>query len=138
MLTRLALIDRQLYRLPDVYTLPLIIGGIGLNAALENGLPHQAIWGALLGYAIFWAIGALFYKLRGTEGLGLGDAKLFAAAGAWVGATYLPYVLLIASICPLIVALVRQRSRDTRIPFGPWIALGFWIVWLWRCAFDLV
>ena len=67
-------------------------------------------------------------------GLRVGDAKLLAAGGAWVGAYGLPIVLLIASGAGLIVALIAaQRSRASHESaasvVGPCRALGVWVVW---------
>ncbi len=81
-------------------------------------------------------IGWLYHRYRGLDGLGLGDAKLFAAAGAWVGAEGLSTVLLMACGSALVAALVWQqfdKSMDgqTAIPFGPFLAFGFWVVWLY-------
>ncbi|MEP3022290.1 MAG: A24 family peptidase [Sulfitobacter sp.] len=81
MLGLLVRIDLREKRLPDRYTLPLIVLGLSLNAYAGGTLPVGEIWGAIVGYVTFWALGSLFFRLRGQEGLGLGDAKLLAAAG---------------------------------------------------------
>ena len=122
-------IDLKSYRLPDIYTLPLVALGIGVNAVLQWAVPTQSLWGAAVGFAVFWLIGAVFYRLYHHEGLGLGDAKLFAAAGAWLGVALLPYVLLIAACSALIFAVVTGKNRESPIAFGPWLALGFLIGW---------
>ena len=66
--------------------LPLIV--LGLAAAW--GLAPDELWdrvaGAMCGYLLLWAVAWVYRRLRGRDGLGLGDAKLLAAAGAWVGA----------------------------------------------------
>jgi len=129
-LLRLAMVDLHTFRLPDVYTLPLIVIGVSLNAILAGGLPHGAIWGAVVGYGVMWGLGALFFHRSGREGLGLGDAKLFAAAGAWVGLGYLPAVLLLAAGGALAVALIARRGPQDAIAFGPWLAAAFWVVWV--------
>jgi prepilin signal peptidase PulO-like enzyme (type II secretory pathway) len=72
--------------------------------------------------------------VRGRVGLGGGDAKLFAAIGAWIGWPGLPSVLLISGFAGLTYAFLRGRGRlrpHDRIPFGPALALGGWIVWLY-------
>jgi leader peptidase (prepilin peptidase)/N-methyltransferase len=74
--------------------------------------------------------------LRGREGMGLGDAKLAAAAGAWLGLEPLPSVLLLASIAGIawILASTLFRGREAlsqRIPFGVPLSLAIWIVWLY-------
>ena len=67
---------------------------------------------------------------------GLGDVKLFAAAGAWVGWQGLPSVLLIGAAAGLAAACILGRPKGARGPresvaFGPYLALGLWITWLY-------
>ncbi|MEQ1697432.1 MAG: A24 family peptidase, partial [Hyphomicrobiaceae bacterium] len=69
----------------------------------------------------------------------LGDAKLFAAAGAWTGLEGLSTVLLYGSLAALIwtgVCAIRGREvlRTTPLAFGPFLAFGFWWVWLYGPA----
>ena len=71
----------------------------------------------------------------GREGLGLGDAKLFAAAGAWVSWEGLPSVLLLAAAGALAWHLGAARWGGRRLegrelPFGPYLAAALWLVWL--------
>jgi leader peptidase (prepilin peptidase)/N-methyltransferase len=68
--------------------------------------------------------------------MGLGDAKLLAASGAWLGAEGLPGVLLWASGSALVgILIARWRgetlSASTRVPFGPFLAFGTWLVWVY-------
>ena len=129
LLAVIAVIDWRSLRIPDRLSLPLIGAGLVL-AAVGPRLGDHLI-GAVLGYALLAGFGAAFYRFRGVEGLGLGDAKLFAAAGAWLGWQGLPAVLLVAALGGLAFALATgQARRDRTIAFGPWLALGFWLVWL--------
>ena len=78
----------------------------------------------------------VYERLRSRPGLGLGDAKLLAAAGAWLGLEALPSVLLVATgtalFCVGMAVLLGKRITATsRIPFGPFLATAFWIVWLY-------
>jgi leader peptidase (prepilin peptidase)/N-methyltransferase len=71
--------------------------------------------------------------LRGREGLGQGDAKLLAAGGAWLGWEALPWVVLLAAMLGLALALFRRArgvalTRETALPFGPPLALAIWII----------
>ena len=80
-------------------------------------------------------IASVYRRVRGREGLGLGDAKLLAAAGAWLGWQALPSVVLIAAACGLALALATalgggKLGWTSRIAFGPHLALAFWLVWL--------
>lgn len=110
-------------------SLPLICAGLVLSGyATEIGLPDRLI-GMGLGFLIFWAIGEVYFRMRGNEALGLGDAKLYAAAGAWLGWSYLPEVLLIATLSGLLFAALRPQSRQEGLAFGPWLAAGMVLSW---------
>ncbi|KAA0916357.1 prepilin peptidase [Aquicoccus porphyridii] len=136
-LARLTWIDFRTLRIPDLYTFPLIAAGLAL-ATTEGGvgLPASAI-GGLAGFALFWVVGHLHFLRRGVDGLGLGDAKLFAACGTWLGYMLLPHVLLVASLSGLAFAIACRHASDPRIPFGPFLSLGFLLVWL-GTRFQLV
>ncbi len=130
-----SIIDARHFILPDVITLPLTVMGLGI-AAIFGGLTiFESAIGAVAGYASFWLIASLYKRRRGIDGLGLGDAKLMAAAGAWCGVLLLPFVVLVGSVSALIwVAIAalytRQLKATSAIPFGPFLSLGFIIVWL--------
>lgn len=139
-LLALAWIDWEHMRLPDALTLPLV--PVGLLATLwlgpgpdPDGATDHAL-AATLGYAGFRAVELLYRRLRGRDGLGQGDAKLAAAAGAWVGLDGLGPVVLIAALAGLATGLLRAMRRpgtlgDTLgapVPFGPCLALATWVV----------
>jgi len=133
-LLTLSVIDARHFWLPDRLTLPLLLAGLGVTAWLMPAALPGALLGAVCGYAGFAAVGWLHLRLRGKPGLGLGDAKLLAAAGAWVGAAALPSVVVWAALGGLLfaalAALLGRRSLDAPLPFGPFLALGFWVTWL--------
>jgi leader peptidase (prepilin peptidase)/N-methyltransferase len=132
----LALVDAAHGRLPDLLTLPLLAAGLALAAlAPLPGLarPLDSGLGGALGFLLFWACGRVYVAWRGREGLGLGDAKLLAALGAWLGVAGLAPVILIAAASALFFALCSglRRAQDA-IAFGPWLALaGGGLIW-WR------
>ena len=136
-LLALAAIDFRDGILPDALTLPLIVAGLAATYFLTPWQLLDGVIGAVAGFAIFVLIRWLYRRLRGREGLGLGDAKLLAAAGAWVGWNGLPGVVLIAAAAGLAIALImswrggEQLKLDQRIPFGPALCLGTWLVWLY-------
>ena len=134
-LLALAWIDWRHTILPDVLTLPLILFGLAVGGALQPEGLADLVGGVVCGYGALWAIGWVYRRLRGREGLGMGDAKLLAAAGAWVGASGLPSVLFGAAVAALLAAggmmLAGHRvDRHTALPFGPFLALAMWLVWL--------
>jgi leader peptidase (prepilin peptidase) / N-methyltransferase len=137
-LLTLAAIDFRDGILPDVLTLPLI--GIGLAAtyflAPWQMLVIDSAVGAAAGFVLFVLIRWLYSRLRGREGLGLGDAKLLAAAGAWVTWNGLPSVVLIGAATGLVLALIMrlrgvELTLNQQVPFGPALCLGTWLVWLY-------
>jgi len=134
-LLALVFIDCEHQILPDNITLPLIWAGLVINTTQIFATPIDAIFGAVIGYSIFWSIAYLFKRLRGVDGLGLGDAKLLAAGGAWFGWQFLPLIILIAAISGLIISvsynLIQKRSHREPIPFGPFIAGACLITLLW-------
>ncbi len=131
-----SLIDLRHLLLPDVLVLPLIPAGIAVHAVLApERVPDHAI-GAAVGYLGFVAVRAVYAAVRRREGLGLGDAKLLAAAGAWVGWQGLPSVVFLGAMLALAgVVAVRAAGRNVdvtgEIPFGPALALAIWLVWLY-------
>jgi leader peptidase (prepilin peptidase) / N-methyltransferase len=136
-LATLAWIDARSFRLPDLGTLPLIAAGVAINTVFL-GTPWTSLVGAALGYGSFVAIETGYRHWRGRDGLGRGDAKLMAAAGAWCGGWLLPLIVLVGTASALAfigaLALIRRRLPDSSQPwpFGPWLALGFFIGWLHR------
>jgi leader peptidase (prepilin peptidase)/N-methyltransferase len=136
-LLALAVIDARTLLLPDRLTLGLLWAGLLANAlGYWSALPlPDAVLGALAGYASLAAVAWGYAQLTGREGMGLGDAKLLAALGAWLGWLALPLMVLLASLLALLVgglALWRGRAdRHTALPFGPFLALagGLAIIW---------
>ena len=128
--------DFDHYRIPNWISLPLIAIGLVMPTILPGASFDLHLAGAVAGYALVWALQAYWLKFRGQEGIGMGDAKLLAASGAWLGVLALPIITLVASGSALLWiggrAILAGQSIDPkqRLPFGPFIALGFWTVWL--------
>ena len=92
---RLAVIDHRHFLLPDVLTLPLIPAGLAVAWRSTRPCCRTTSWARSRALRRSPLIGFAYRRLRGREGLGLGDAKLLAAAGAWLGWQALPGVVLI-------------------------------------------
>lgn len=138
-LVALALIDFEHGLLPDRLTLGLLWAGLayslapkssaaGMSALLPFPGPGQAIAGAIAGYAFLWLFNQAWRILRKRDGLGLGDCKLLAAMGAWLGLNALPLVLAPAAVAGALTGLVMialgRGSLSAEIPFGPFLAAG--------------
>ena len=134
-LLTLGWIDLRCWLLPDVLTLPLVVVGLVAAALLDPEQLLDRALGAALGYLSLVAVAALYRALRGRDGLGRGDAKLLAASGAWLGASALPQVILLAALSALAAAgclwLAGARlGAHSALPFGPFLALATWLLWL--------
>lgn len=128
--------DFDHFRIPNWISYPLIAAGLVLAFLRPDARLELHALGAFFGYGFIWGLNAYWLRRFGKQGIGMGDAKLFAAAGAWLGVLALPLVTLGASGSALCVIALTKLSQpkasigDARIAFGPYIALGFWAVWL--------
>jgi leader peptidase (prepilin peptidase)/N-methyltransferase len=139
-LLTLGWIDVRSWLLPDVLTLPLVIAGLFAAAVFDPEQLADRAAGAALGYLLLLAVAVLYRRLRGRDGLGAGDAKLLAASGAWLGASTLPEVIVFAALSALVGAACLRLTgvrlgAQSPLPFGPFLALATWVLWLWSPAF---
>lgn len=128
-LLTLAVLDARHFWLPDALTLPLIAAGLTIGPWMTSATLPDRLIGAALGYGVLAVIAAGYRALRGRDGLGLGDAKLLAAGGAWLGWQALPPLLLAGSLAGLLVALaIRMRGAaidgTTALPLGTCLIAG--------------
>ena len=84
--------------------------------------------GAALGYGVLWAIAEAWYRLRGEEGMGLGDAKMLALIGAFLGWKGALLAMFAGTLSGSLVGIVAMRwggqGWKTKLPFGAFLALG--------------
>jgi leader peptidase (prepilin peptidase)/N-methyltransferase len=131
----LAYIDLRVLRLPDILTLPLIFLGLLVALRLPEMSLTDRLIGAAAGYGVFAGLAYLYRRLRDRDGLGMGDAKLAAAAGAWLGWQILPIFILLACAGGFVWVTVRilrsGTGLHTPLPFGVPMAGAFWLMWLY-------
>ncbi len=133
----LAYIDLRTFRLPDVITLPLIFSGLLVSGLSNQGFVsfQDSAIGATLGYSSLWLLNSLYRLAKKQDGIGMGDAKLLAALGAWLGWFNLPGILLMASLTGLIGGLIwlrwNKQNHRSAFPFGPFLAIAGIIELLW-------
>jgi leader peptidase (prepilin peptidase)/N-methyltransferase len=130
----LALIDLDTHRLPNVIVLPALLAGILMlgAAALVRG-DLLALAGAGIGGAGLFVL-YLILALVKPGGMGMGDVKLSAVLGLYLGFLGFGNLLvgafaafLFGGVFGLALMLVRRAGRKTQIPFGPWMILGAWV-----------
>lgn len=135
-LIALAGIDLEHQLLPDTLTLPLLWAGLLINTSHMFATLQAAVLGAIWGYGSLWLLFHAFKWATGKEGMGYGDFKLLAVAGAWLGWMALPAVILIASLAGAVVGLsliaLKRHDRQQPIPFGPFLCAGILSALLWN------
>ena len=128
-------IDIRTQLLPDKLTLPLLWLGLIASADHLYISSKASIFGAVLGYVSLWLVWWVFKQLTGKHGMGHGDFKLLAAIGAWCGSKALLPTLLISSVLGAVIGAillaVQGRDKATPLPFGQYLALAGWIVFMW-------
>ena len=138
----IAAIDLKTFIIPDALSLPaiplgLLASGHWLDPSQPSLVDPAHVLGMLAGGLGFYGVRAAYDRLRAREGLGLGDVKLAAAAGAWTGWRGLVDVVLLASVTAIVIValagLLRRRKQltiTTAIPFGTFLAPAIWVVWM--------
>jgi leader peptidase (prepilin peptidase)/N-methyltransferase len=135
-----AAIDARHFFIPD--SLNAVGAALGLLHAVSQGQGDAAnalILAAARAAALalmFFVLRAVYLRLRGREGMGLGDVKLAAVAGAWLDWTTMPVAIEIAAVTALIaygarrLILDRPMRATTRLPFGLFFAPAIWLSWI--------
>lgn len=126
-----SLIDLEHRYLPDELT---AIAALLAGAPLVLGIlePLAALTGALLFGGLSWGLRAVVSWRVGREAMGLGDVKLMAMAGLWLGPGLLAPFLLLAGVGGLVFALAKRLGGDTapEVPFGPALVLSLMVLLL--------
>ncbi len=133
-------IDARYGIIPDSLVIALAVGG--LIDILLTGPPDgrlQRVIGAGLFFVAAWLFRAGYHRVRGFHGLGFGDVKFAAAGVLWIGIEAAPRLLILAVLSALISLLIIRAEgnslhRTQAISFGPHLAIGLWLSWI----FDLL
>jgi len=123
----LFVIDLQHRILPNTITLPGIIVGFMFSLFVEPGWTASLIGIALGGGALF-AVAEAYYRVRHEQGLGMGDVKMLAMIGAFLGWKLMLLTLVLASFAGSVVGLtliaMRKGTMKYALPFGTFLAIG--------------
>jgi leader peptidase (prepilin peptidase)/N-methyltransferase len=122
--------DLEVQRLPNVLTLPGVVLGLVASVWLPPGLVSSVV-GAALGAGLLLAIRWAWKRATGVEGMGLGDVKMLAMIGAFLGWRQVWAVLFLASLTGAlaggVLATVGARSLQSRLPFGTFLAVAAFV-----------
>ena len=120
-------IDLRHQILPNPITLPGIVVGLACSLFLPPGW-QSALAGALFGGVFPWLIAEAYLRLRGREGMGMGDFKMLAMVGAFLGWPLIYLVVMLSCVLGVIIGggelLVMRRGAGTKIHFGTFIAMA--------------
>ncbi|MGX5805662.1 prepilin peptidase [Bradyrhizobium sp. Arg314] len=134
MLVAISVIDFRRMMIPDGLNVVLAAGGLGFQMVVQpDALPLQAGYAVTI-LAAFWAIRRGHFARTGRIGLGLGDVKMLGAAACWIDPLLFPLLLFVASAAALLfvgwqAVAIGPATVRSRVPFGPFIALGLACGW---------
>ena len=124
-------IDKRMFLLPDILTVPLLIVGFMYATFAGNCLGYDiasstanSALGALGGY-IIPVIASLFIIKKHPDAFGGGDIKLLSAVGAWLGFSNIPYIILLSCFIFAISCFINKKRQDA---YGPSIAISTLII----------
>lgn len=138
-----AFVDLEHLIIPDRVTLGGIVAGLGLSAAVpalhgqhwsSTGLLHAAL-GSALGWGLMSFIAWVGRLIFHREAMGLGDVKLLSAIGAFLGWRAVLFTIMVSSLVGSVVGLTLvvagRKQMQSRIPYGPFLALAatLWMLW---------
>jgi leader peptidase (prepilin peptidase)/N-methyltransferase len=127
MLIVLFAIDLEHHLLPNAITLPGIVVGLAFAFVTEPGW-WSALFGILIGGGVLFAIAETYYRVRHEDGLGMGDVKMLAMIGAFVGWKLTLVTLMMASLSGSVIGLaliaMRRGTMKYALPFGTFLAMG--------------
>jgi leader peptidase (prepilin peptidase)/N-methyltransferase len=120
-------IDLEHHLLPDVITLPGIIVGFMFSLLVGPGW-LESIIGILVGGGILYLIAEIYYRVRHEEGLGMGDVKMLAMIGAFLGWKLTLMTLMLGSFAGSLIGmlfiLTNRGGMKYALPFGTFLAMG--------------
>jgi len=120
-------IDLEHHLLPNAITLPGIVVGFAFSLFTGPGWLGSIV-GVVIGGGVLYAIAEIYYRLRHEEGLGMGDVKMLAMIGAFLGWQLTLMTLAMASVVGSIVGVAiiatRRGGMKYALPFGTFLALG--------------
>src|ERR1700732_2096199 len=140
LMVAVAAVDARRFIIPDELTAVALALGLVYAAVEETDIWAQALaWSALRGAIsalAFLGVRVVYRRLRGREGIGLGDVKLAGVAGVWLDWPIIPIAIEIAALSALAVygfrqlVLRRPIHATAKVPFGVFFAPAIWLGWL--------
>jgi len=129
-------IDLDFQIIPNIISLPGIVIGFFASFYLPDMSIQDSLMGILTGGGLFFLIAYIFVTIRGIEGMGMGDVKLLAMLGAFLGLKGVMFIIFISSIIGtiggvLVMIQTRSFTFKQKIPFGPFLSIAAMIYIFW-------
>ncbi len=122
--------------IPNTLTYSLALFGVILNfinLSFYNAI-YTIFFGALIGGGPIFLLMYLYKKIRGVDGMGMGDIKLFIVLGIWLGWLNCLLIIfisaMIGSIVGIVGILIKKVESQQQLPFGPFIIISTLLVYL--------
>jgi leader peptidase (prepilin peptidase)/N-methyltransferase len=134
-------IDLDYLVIPDALTIGGVVAGISLSYLIPSLQGKEDAVDAMIRSALsasvaggfLWLVAKVASWLLQKEAMGIGDVKLLAALGAFLGWQSLPFILAVSSLIGTIIGIgiLKQRKQKLgiKVPFGPYLALAA-LLWL--------
>ena len=135
LLAAICAIDARFGIIPDRLVGALAVCGFAAVWLLDPGEIMYRLAEVVIVLIAIVAFRSIYRWVRGYDGFGFGDVKFLAAATLWIGFGSLPALLLIAVVSALASAFLLRSARYEvegrhAIPFGPHLAIGLWLAWV--------
>jgi leader peptidase (prepilin peptidase) / N-methyltransferase len=140
LMVAIAAIDARRFIIPDELTAAALALGLAYAVVDDPDAWAQSLAWSMLRAAIsalaFFGVRIFYRRLRGRDGIGLGDVKLAAVVGTWLDWSIIPIAVDIAAVTAIAAYLIRHFyfkrgiGPSTRMPFGLFLAPAIWIGWL--------
>ena len=123
----LFMIDLEHQLLPNRITLPGILVGFAFSFVAPPG-PFDSLLGIVLGGGVLYGIAAAYYLVRKEEGMGMGDVKMLAMVGAFLGWKAVLLTLVLSSFAGAVIGMammaLHKGNMRYALPFGTFLAVG--------------
>jgi leader peptidase (prepilin peptidase)/N-methyltransferase len=136
-------VDFEHLIIPDRVTLGGIVAGLALSAlapslhgaaGIREALLRSAL-GAAVGWGALWTVGVVGKAVFKKDAMGFGDVKLLGAIGAFFGWQAVLFTIVVSSLFGSVagigLVLTGRKAMQSRIPYGPYLALAavLWMLW---------
>jgi len=133
----ISFIDAEYYIIPDLISIPgfFIAAAIAVINEFTDIFAYPIVpgvrlagYGLLTGGGVFFFISEVYLRLRGKEGLGLGDVKLLAMLGTLLGPVGAIFTIFVGSVLGSVIGVLQLffsgKKFSQHLPFGPYLAVA--------------